>query len=97
MRVLAIPGSLRNDSHNAKLLYNAARLFPEDVVLDLWGGLKNVPPYDEDDDGENVPAAVTELREAIAAADAVLIATPEYNHSIPGQLKNAFDPIRDQW
>ena len=91
MRVLAIPGSLRNDSHNAKLLYNAARLFPEDVVLDLWGGLKNVPPYDEDDDGENVPAAVTELREAIAAADAVLIATPEYNHSIPDQLKNAFD------
>ena len=91
MRVLAIPGSLRNDSHNAKLLYNAARLFTEDAVLDLWGGLKDVPPYDEDDDGENVPAAVTELREAIAAADAVLIATPEYNHSIPGQLKNAFD------
>jgi chromate reductase len=91
MRVLAIPGSLRNDSHNAKLLYNAARLFPEDAVLDLWGGLKNVPPYDEDDDGVDAPAAVTELREAIAAADAVLIATPEYNHSIPGQLKNAFD------
>ena len=91
MRVLAIPGSLRNDSYNAKLLYNAARLFTEDAVLDLWGGLKDVPPYDEDDDGENVPAAVTELREAIAAADAVLIATPEYNHSIPGQLKNAFD------
>jgi chromate reductase, NAD(P)H dehydrogenase (quinone) len=91
MRVLAIPGSLRNDSHNAKLLYSAARLFPEDAVLDLWGGLKNVPPYDEDDDGVDAPAAVTELREAIAAADAVLIATPEYNHSIPGQLKNAFD------
>jgi chromate reductase, NAD(P)H dehydrogenase (quinone) len=91
MRVLAIPGSLRNDSHNAKLLYSAARLFPEDAVLDLWGGLKNVPPYDEDDDGVHAPAAVTELREAIAAADAVLIATPEYNHSIPGQLKNAFD------
>jgi chromate reductase, NAD(P)H dehydrogenase (quinone) len=91
MRVLAIPGSLRNDSHNAKLLYSAARLFPEDAVLDPWGGLKNVPPYDEDDDGVDAPAAVTELREAIAAADAVLIATPEYNHSIPGQLKNAFD------
>ena len=41
MRVLAIPGSLRSDSHNAKLLYNAARLFPEDAVLDLWGGLKD--------------------------------------------------------
>jgi chromate reductase len=91
MRVLAIPGSLRNDSYNAKLLYNSVELFPEDVVLDLWGGLKNVPPYDEDDDGVDAPAAVAELRDAIARADAVLIATPEYNHSIPGQLKNAFD------
>jgi chromate reductase len=91
MRVLAIPGSLRNDSYNAKLLDNAAELFPEDTVLDLWGGLRNVPPYDEDDDGVNAPEAVAELREAIARADAVLIATPEYNHSIPGQLKNAFD------
>jgi chromate reductase, NAD(P)H dehydrogenase (quinone) len=91
MRVLAIPGSLRNDSHNAKLLYSAAKLFPEDTVLDLWGGLKSVPPYDEDDDGVDAPEVVAELREAIARADAVLIATPEYNHSIPGQLKNAFD------
>ncbi len=92
MRVLAIPGSLRNDSYNAKLLYNAVELFPEDAVLDLWGGLKDVPPYDEDDDnGMDAPAAVAELRDAIARADTVLIATPEYNHSIPGQLKNAFD------
>ena len=91
MRVLAIPGSLRNDSYNAKLLYNSVELFPEDVVVDLWGGLKNVPPYDEDDDGVYAPTAVVELRDAIARADAVLIATPEYNHSIPGQLKNAFD------
>src|SRR5215207_4249576 len=87
MRVLAIPGSLRNDSYNAKLLYNAVELFPEDAVLDLWGGLKDVPPYDEDDDnGMDAPAAVAELRDAIARADTVLIATPEYNHSIPGQL-----------
>lgn len=91
MRVLAIPGSLRNNSYNAKLLYNSVELFPEDVVLDLWGGLKDVPPYDEDDDGVDAPAAAAELRDAIARADAVLIATPEYNHSIPGQLKNAFD------
>ena len=91
MRVLAIPGSLRNDSYNAKLLYNSAELFQEDVVLDLWGGLKDVPPYDEDDDGVNAPAAVAELRDVIARADAVLIATPEYNSSIPGQLKNALD------
>ena len=91
MRVLAMPGSLRNDSYNAKLLYNSVELFPEDAVLDLWGGLKDVPPYDEDDDGVDAPVAVVELREAIARADTVLIATPEYNHSIPGQLKNAFD------
>lgn len=91
MRVLAIPGSLRNDSYNAKLLDNSMELFPEDVVLDLWGSLKDVPPYDEDDDGEDAPLAVGDLREAIARADAVLIATPEYNGSIPGQLKNAFD------
>ena len=84
MRVLAIPGSLRNDSYNAKLLDNAVELFPDDVVLDLWGGLKDVPPYDEDDDGVDAPAAVAELRDAIAGADAVLIATPEYNSSIPG-------------
>jgi len=91
MRVLAILGSLRSDSYNAKLLDNSVELFPEDVVLDLWGGLRDVPPYDEDDDGVGAPAAVAELREAIARADAVLVATPEYNHSIPGQLKNAFD------
>ena len=91
MRVLAIPGSLRNDSYNAKLLYNSAELFPEDVVLDLWGGLKDVPPYDEDDDGEEADPAVERLRDAVARADAILVATPEYNASIPGQLKNAID------
>lgn len=91
MRVLAIPGSLRNDSYNAKLLYSAAELFPEDTVLDLWGGLKNVPPYDEDDDGEEADPAVERLRDAVARADAILIATPEYNASIPGQLKHAVD------
>ena len=91
MRVLGIPGSLRNDSYNAKLLYNSVELFPADAVLDLWGGLKDVPPYDEDDDGVDPPAAVVELRDTIARADAVLIATPEYNSSIPGQLKNALD------
>ena len=91
MRVLAVPGSLRHDSYNTKLLYNSVELFPPDVTLDLWEGLKDVPPYDEDDDGVDPPAAVAKLRDAIARADAVLIATPEYNSSIPGQLKNALD------
>ena len=50
-----------------------------------------MPPYDEDDDVEPAPAAVADLRDAIAGADAILVATPEYNHSLPGQLKNALD------
>jgi chromate reductase, NAD(P)H dehydrogenase (quinone) len=91
MRVLGISGSLRRDSHNTSLLHAAAELLPDGVELELWDGLKAVPPYDEDDDVEPAPAAVTELRDAIAGADAILIATPEYNHSVPGQLKNALD------
>jgi chromate reductase len=91
MKVLAISGSLRRDSYNAKLLQAAAELLPDDVGPELWDGLKAVPPYDEDDDVEPAPAAVTELRDAIADADAILFATPEYNHSVPGQLKNALD------
>jgi chromate reductase, NAD(P)H dehydrogenase (quinone) len=91
MRILGISGSLRRDSHNTRLLRNAAQLAPEGVELEIWDGLKAVPPYDADDDVEPAPEPVRELREAIAAADAVLIATPEYNASIPGQLKNAID------
>jgi chromate reductase, NAD(P)H dehydrogenase (quinone) len=91
MRVLGIAGSLRKDSWNRKLLLAAAELLPEDVEFALWDGLKAVPPYDEDDDGEPAPPPVAKLREAIASADAVLVATPEYNGSVPGQLKNALD------
>jgi chromate reductase, NAD(P)H dehydrogenase (quinone) len=91
MRVLAISGSLRSGSHNSMLLRAAGELLPGDVELEIWDGLKAVPPYDEDDDTELAPAAVTRLRDAIAGADALLFATPEYNHSIPGQLKNAVD------
>ena len=91
MRVLAISGSLRRDSHNTALLRAAAEHLPPDVELELWEGLRDVPPYDQDDDAEPAPPAVAALREAVAAADAVLIATPEYNGSIPGQLKNALD------
>jgi len=91
VRVLAISGSLRRDSHNTALLRAAAERLPAGVELELWDGLKAVPPYDEDDDHESTPAAVTALRSAVAGADAVLIATPEYNHSVPGALKNALD------
>jgi chromate reductase len=91
MTILGISGSLRRDSYNTGLLRAASELVPDGVELELWQGLKAVPPYDQDGDTAEAPAAVAELRSAIAAADAVLIATPEYNASVPGQLKNALD------
>jgi chromate reductase len=93
MRVLAISGSLRRSSHNTNLLAcaSAERMGPDGVEIELLDGLETIPPYDEDADGPEAPAPVAALRECIAAADAVLFATPEYNGSIPGQLKNALD------
>ena len=92
MRVLGISGSLRRDSYNTQLLRAAAELFEaEGAEFVIYDGLKAVPPYDEDDDTPDAPAAVAQLRESVAGADAVLFATPEYNSSIPGQLKNAMD------
>jgi chromate reductase len=90
MRVLGISGSLRRDSHNTELLRAAATLLPPGVEFELYEGLRDIPPYDEDEDKSQVEA-VLRLKERIAAADAVLFATPEYNHSIPGHLKNALD------
>ena len=91
MRVLGISGSLRAGSHNSKLLRAAGEALPAGAELEIWEGLRDVPPYDADEDVEPAPEAVAELRDAIAEADAVLIATPEYNSSIPGALKNALD------
>ena len=91
MKVLAISGSLRRDSHNTALLRAAAELLPPSVELELFEGLKQVEPYDEDDDVGDGPAGARSFREAIEDADAILFATPEYNSSIPGQLKNAVD------
>src|SRR3954464_2231254 len=90
MRVLGISGSLRRDSHNTELLRAAATLLPSGVEFELYDGLKDIPPYDEDEDKSQV-GSVQRLKEHIAAADAVIFATPEYNHSIPGHLKNALD------
>ncbi len=99
MKVLAISGSLRRDSHNTQLLRAAAELLPPSVELELFERLKAVEPYDEDDDVGRGPAGAARLREAIESADAILISTPEYNSSIPGQLKNAIDwasrPLRE--
>jgi chromate reductase len=92
-RVLGISGSLRRDSHNTSLLRAAAEAAGPDLELELYDGLKQIPPYDEDDDVHPRPAEVARLNAAIEEADAVLFSTPEYNSSIPGQLKNAVDWI----
>lgn len=89
MKVLGISGSLRRDSYNTKLLRAAEELLPPFVEFEAWDGLKTLPPFDEDD--EPGAAEVDALREAVASADLLLFATPEYNASIPGQLKNAVD------
>jgi chromate reductase, NAD(P)H dehydrogenase (quinone) len=93
MKILAISGSLRRDSYNTGLLRAAAELAPAGVDVELYPSnrLAAIPPYDGDVQELRTPEAVTELKGAIAFADAVLVATPEYNSSIPGQLKNAFD------
>jgi chromate reductase, NAD(P)H dehydrogenase (quinone) len=90
-RILGISGSLRRDSYNTSLLRAAAETAGPDVEFELYDGLKAVPPYDEDDDVYPRPASVARLNATIANADAVLFATPEYNASIPGHLKNAID------
>jgi chromate reductase len=89
--VLLVSGSLRRGSYSTALLREAANALPGGVGHVWLDGLAALPPYSEDDDGERPPAAVERLRRTIAAAAAVLIATPEYNGSIPGGLKNVVD------
>jgi chromate reductase len=91
MRVLGISGSLREGSHNTTLLRAAAAELPPEASFVLFEDLAAVPPYVEDHDGHWAPPGAAALRAAIDAADAVVIATPEYNSSVPGQLKNALD------
>jgi chromate reductase len=90
MRLLAISGSLRRGSYNRALLDAARAELPLGVDFVLWNSLVEIPPYDEDRDG-SPPAAVAALKSEIARSDAVLFATPEYNASVPGVLKNALD------
>ena len=91
MRVLGIAGSLRRDSYNRALLREAAERLPAGAELLEFERLAEIPPYDSDLEEAETPEAVAELRQAMRDADAVLVATPEYNHSIPGVLKNALD------
>jgi chromate reductase, NAD(P)H dehydrogenase (quinone) len=99
MRILAVSGSLRRESHNTQLLRAAIEAAPEGVEVELWEGLGDLPLYDQDlDTGEPVES-VRRLREAWGSADAILFSTPEYNGSVPGVLKNAVDwasrPVRE--
>jgi chromate reductase len=93
VRILAVSGSLRAGSYNTNLLRAAAEAAPEGVEVELFdpAAIADLPLYDQDLDGGEVPAAVEYLRDAWSAADAILFATPEYNGSVPGGLKNAVD------
>ena len=95
MRILGISGSLRRDSHNTALLRAAAALLPPGAELELWEDLKAVPPYDADDDFGPIgrPESLRSLDARSATPTSVLFSTPEYNHWIPGVLKNALDWI----
>jgi chromate reductase, NAD(P)H dehydrogenase (quinone) len=89
-KVLGISGSLRRGSYNAALLRAAARAMPADATLEI-ASIRGIPLYDGDVEAQGIPAAVTQLKEAIIAADGVLLVTPEYNNSLPGVFKNAID------
>ena len=92
-RILAISGSLRAKSSNTEVLRAAALLAPASARVTLFAGLGDLPPFNPDLDGEGAtpPAPVRALREQVAAADALLICSPEYAHGVPGVLKNALD------
>lgn len=105
LNVLGIAGSLRQGSYNRSLLRAAIELAPPRLRITPFAGLREIPLYDGDVDASGTPAPAQRLKDAIAAADAVPIATPEYNYSIPGVLKNAIDwasrppdktPLRDK-
>ena len=91
MKILAISGSLRDGSHNTALLRALRAEAPVGVEVARWHGLKEIPPYDADDDVARGPDSVEAFRRLVREADAVVFATPEYNSSLPGALKNALD------
>jgi NAD(P)H-dependent FMN reductase len=90
IRLLGISGALRRGSYNAALLRAATRLMPADSTLEV-ASIRGVPLYDGDVESQGIPAAVAQLKDAVASADGVLLVTPEYNNSIPGVFKNAID------
>jgi chromate reductase, NAD(P)H dehydrogenase (quinone) len=90
MKILGVSGSLRAESYNTALLREAAKLVPAGAEVELWEGIGDLPIYDQDLETD-VPESVRRLREDWGSADAILFATPEYNGSVPGGLKNAVD------
>ena len=91
MKILAIPGSLRRDSYNRALLEAAKRLAPGRVEVDIYEDGLTIPLFNQDFEGDLTPLSVLKLRRRIRSADAILVASPEYNSSIPGVLKNLID------
>jgi multimeric flavodoxin WrbA len=89
INILGIPGSLRQASYNKAALKAAQELIPAGATLEVFG-LDGIPPFNEDDE-RALPPRVVELKARVREADAILIATPEYNYSVPGVLKNAID------
>lgn len=89
IRILGIAGSLRRQSYNRAALRAATQLVPEGATIDIFE-IDGIPGFSEDDE-QNPPPKVAELKQRIREADAILIVTPEYNYSVPGVLKNAID------
>ncbi len=89
-KILGISGSLRRASYNGALLRAATRLMPEDATLEV-ASIRGIPLYDGDVEAQGIPPSVSQLKEAIIAADGVLLVTPEYNNGIPGVFKNTID------
>jgi NAD(P)H-dependent FMN reductase len=90
IKLLGISGSLRRASYNSALLAAATRLMPQDATLEV-ASIRGIPLYDADLEAQGIPAAVSQLKEAVVAAAGVLLVTPEYNNSIPGVFKNTID------
>ena len=91
IHVLGIAGSLRRASYNAAGLRACVGLAPDEMEIEVYDGLRTLPHYDDDLRAAGYPPEVEDLRRRVREADALLIATPEYNHSVPGVLKNAID------
>lgn len=91
LHILGVCGSLRAASFNRGLLRAAIELAPSDMTIDTFDDLALIPPYNGDHDGDHLHESVEAFKDAIKKADGVLFVTPEYNYSVPGQLKNAID------